>query len=186
MKKIFLLATAVVMFATVSQAQVRFGAKAGLNIANLDFEYEGFSFSPDSKTSFHIGVMAKYQFNEQFGIQPEIVYSMEGAEIEDSEIDFNFINIPILFTYNPAEIFSIHAGPQFGILTTAEIDGEDFKDEIKSLNLSLGIGAAVELTNGFTGGVRYNLGLSNLNDSEDDGEIKANAFQLYVGYFFSR
>lgn len=186
MKRFLLFAAAFMLCATVSQAQIKFGAKAGLNISNVDFEFEGLSFSPDSKTSFHVGAMAKYQINEQFGIQPEIVYSSEGAEIEDSDFDLAFINVPILLTYNPTEIFNIHAGPQFGILTSAELDGEDVKDDLTSLNLSLGFGAAVELPNGFTGGVRYNLGLSDLNDSGDEGEIKANSFQIYIGYFFGQ
>ncbi len=187
MKKIFLFVAGFFLVATVSQAQIKFGAKGGVNISNIDIEVEGISISPDALTSFHVGVMAKYQFSEQFGIQPELVYSAEGAEIESDKFNLNFINIPILFAYNPTEIFSIHAGPQVGILSSAEVDGEDIKDELKGLNLSLAIGAAVELTNGFTGGVRYNLGLSDLNDAEgDESTLKANTFQIYVGYFFIR
>ena len=185
MKKIFLFVAGFFLVATVSQAQIKFGAKGGVNISNIDIEVEGLSFSPDSKTSFHLGVMAKYQLSEQFAIQPELVYSAEGADFEGDDFDLNFINIPILFAYNPTEILSIHAGPQIGILSSAEVDGEDIKDDLKGVNLSVAIGAAVELANGFTGGVRYNLGLSDLNDAEgDDTSLKANTFQIFVGYFF--
>jgi hypothetical protein len=186
MKKIFLVVVAVLACATLSQAQLKIGAKAGVNISTLDFEAEGFSFSPDSKIGGHFGLMAKTMFSEQFGLQPELLYSMEGASIEDEDFNVNYVNIPVLLTWNPSEIFNIHLGPQFGVLVAAEAGDEDVKDELTSLNLSLAAGAAVELENGFTGGVRYNLGLSDLNDTEDEFEIKANTFQIYVGYFFRR
>ncbi len=194
MKKLLLFVAVIFLCATASEAQVKFGIKGGLNIASVDFESSGISISPDSKIGFHAGAMAKLSIAEQFSVQPELLYSVEGATFDfdgdEMDINMNFVNIPVLFTYNPAEIFSIHVGPQIGIPVTAEFESEgqteDIKDDIKSINLSAAIGAAVELDNGFTGGVRYNLGLSDLNDTEDDGSIKTNAFQVYVGYFFSR
>jgi hypothetical protein len=186
MKKIFLVAVAIFAFASMGHAQIKFGAKGGLNIANQNFEFEGFSISPDSKIGFHIGAMAKAAISEKVSIMPELLYSTEGSSTDDGDFEVNYINLPILVAFNPSEMFNIHAGPQLGYLISADADG-DIKDELKSINLSLAIGAAVELSNGFTGGVRYNLGLSNIADSEEffgDGELKNNTFQIYVGYWF--
>lgn len=191
MKKITLLAIFSIISIVGLHAQgVGFGVKAGVNFANQDFEADGFSVSPDGKTGFHFGAFASLMFSDKLGLQPEILYSTKGSEFDlgaagSFETDLNYLEIPILLRFQPIEILSIHAGPQFGILASAEQDGEDIKDSLKGSDLSLAVGSQVELPLGFVGGARYVLGLSDINDdSSSNTEVKNRTFQLFVGWKF--
>lgn len=78
MKKILVLSMLFVagLFATELQAQeLKLGAKAGVNFSDL----KGPS-NTDMKTSYHIGLFVEYFFNEEFAIQPEVIYSSQGAK----------------------------------------------------------------------------------------------------------
>ena len=82
MKKLCLAVIAVLSL-TYSQAQeVQFGAKAGVNFANLTGDDVDNS---DMRTSFHLGVVAEIKINEKFSVQPELLYSSKGASSKDSE-----------------------------------------------------------------------------------------------------
>jgi hypothetical protein len=60
------------------QAQsIRFGAKAGVNFASVGGEDVP---NLEGKTGFHIGGLVEILFTEKLGIQPEILYSTQGAK----------------------------------------------------------------------------------------------------------
>ncbi len=67
-------------------------------------------------------------------------------------------------------------------------DGEevDIKDDLKSTDFGVNLGLGYKMESGLNFGARYNLGLSNANDSDiDDGaEYKNSVIQVSVGYFF--
>lgn len=77
MKKLLLSAAmAVFMLSNVNAQEVKFGVKAGVNFASLGGDdASGF----DGLTSFHVGALAEIGISEKFAIQPELVYSLQGA-----------------------------------------------------------------------------------------------------------
>jgi hypothetical protein len=77
---------------------------------------------------------------------------------------------------------NLQAGPQFGFLTTAEIDGEDVKELYKKSDVSVGLGAGWDLPFGLTIDARYNLGLSKINDGAADSAVKNQVIQVSLGY----
>lgn len=185
MKKILL--SAVFLFSALSYAQdVKFGAKVGLNISNLSGDVE----DTKSLIGAHLGGFAEISISEKFAIQPELLFSMQGAKSEYSESDvdysyseesktkLNYLNVPILAKYYVAEKFALLAGPQFGILMSAKEDYEfsetlsgtsdsgsesiDAKEFYKSLALSFNLGASYSITENFFVDARYNLGLSSI------------------------
>ncbi|MEM6360064.1 MAG: porin family protein [Bacteroidota bacterium] len=190
MKKTLFTVFSLFAFAVAANAQISGGVKAGVNFANQDYEASGFSVSPDGRTAFHAGAFFTIMFADQLGLQPEILYSGQGSTFEsvspgfdDIEQNFNYLNIPVLLRYQVIDILSLHTGPQLGFLLNAEIDDEDVKDSLKGSDLSLAFGGQVDLPMGFIGGLRYSLGLSDINDLDGDGtEIKNNNFQIYVGF----
>ena len=192
MKKLIVLSLALTMTGAVAYAQgVSGGLKLGLNFANQKFEGDGGSFSPDGRTSFHVGGFLTAMVTENFGVQPELLYNSVGSTFEIAGFEavqkFNYLSVPVLLRYNPVEVVNLHAGPQFGILMSAvqEVDGEedDIKDGLKTLDLGFAIGAGLDLPMGLTASLRYTLGLSNIaDDDDDDAEIKNNVFQISVGY----
>ena len=58
----------------VNAQKVNFGVKAGLNLST--WNYDDASLRP----GFHAGGFATVQFSRMFAVQPEVMYSMEGAE----------------------------------------------------------------------------------------------------------
>jgi hypothetical protein len=193
MKKL-LLTGVVMVFAYCSFAQgISGGVKAGLNLANQKYSGDGISLDTKTKPGLHAGVFALFLLNEKFGIQPEVLFSMQGSRWDfggdDAKLKFNYIAIPVLFRYNITDMISVHAGPQFGILASAKIededgDEEDIKDSFKGTDFGAAGGAEVELPNGLGFGARYVIGLSNIAEDEPDvdEEVKNGAFQLYVFY----
>ena len=189
MKKVilaaFVLGTCTAAFA---QQQLKFGPKAGVNFANLS----GVD-NTEMKTGFHVGAVAEIKFNEKFSIQPEVVYSAQGAKGMLNNIEgkanLDYINIPILAKYYIVDGFSVEAGPQVGFLVKAEGKGTvnnvsvttDVKDNFKSTDFGLGFGLAYDLPVN----ARYNLGLSDIRNNTSSGDaIKNNVIQVGIGYKF--
>lgn len=176
-----------------------FGAKLGLNLATISTDAE--DSDPGMRTSLHIGAYYNYMVSDKFAIQPELVYSGQGAketaDILGTEIEvtskLDYINIPIMAKYYITEGFHLHAGPQFGILMSAkakvEIDGESEEDDLEdvsTLDIGLGIGLGYELESGLNFGFRYNLGFTNINSGDYAEEVNTTnrVMQIGVGYSF--
>lgn len=198
MKKILLTAIAFMAFGFASQAQdMKFGVKAGTNFATVG----GDANDVNSKIGFHVGGLAEFKFTEQFSLQPELLYSQQGAKREYTDFGigveetwkFDYINIPIMAKYYLMEGLSLHAGPQVGFLISSkyeyesggdseEVDGEDEA----SVDFGLAGGAEYELPMGLFFQARYYAGLSNVNDADnsDDFKISNNVFSISVGYKF--
>ncbi len=192
MKKITLLSLFVFGIMLSTQAQVGLGIKGGLNFANQDYESDGLSVSPDGRTGLHFGAFLVLNLSDNIGLQPELLYSQKGIKFESGgfniEENFNYIDLPILLRYNINEMISLHAGPQLSFLLSAEDqDGNDFDDEVSGTDLALSFGGQIDLPAGFVGGLRYNLGLSDIYDGPEDPsfsspEIRNRVFQIYVGW----
>jgi hypothetical protein len=164
-----------------------FGVKIGGTLANMALD------DSKSKIGFSGGVFGEFRFNS-FAIQPELLFSMQGAK-EDSEedvsskIDMNYLNIPIMAKSYVFEGFSLEIGPQLGLLLSAKakskIEGVkasiDVKEYVNDIDFSLNIGASYHnplIPVGFY--TRYSLGLTNIMKDLDPGDEggKNRVFQL--------
>ncbi|SFD85462.1 porin family protein [Flavobacterium phragmitis] len=191
MKKIILSAIAVMAFAFTNAQETRFGVKGGLNLSTLTGEYED---DTKSLVGFHVGGFAEIKVIERLAIQPELLFSAQGARFEDVfgkyDAKLNYINIPVLAKFYITKQFTVEAGPQLGFLVSAKIEGEDAKDIYKSADFGFNFGAGYNFTDNFSAGVRYTLGLSGVydNDNEDledylDSSKNSN-FAVYAAYKF--
>ncbi|NER09795.1 Outer membrane protein beta-barrel domain-containing protein [Muriicola jejuensis] len=183
MKKVLILLLSLSVYAMNVNAQdITFGIKAGANFSNLKTTFFGQGLSPDGATSLYIGGLVDIGISENVHIQPELLYSIEGAK--NSEI--SFVNVPLMFKYYLIEGFNIQAGPQLGILVDAE-GGTVATDRLKGINFGLNFGAAFEIVGGFFADARYNLGIANIADYDPeftDSKLRTKGFQLGVGYRF--
>jgi len=176
MKKTFLL----LIFSCLSlhlMAQFSLGLKAGANISKID----GIS---DAKnyTSFNGGVFALFKLTK-FGIQPEVLYSGQGCKTVDGDLKAVYLNIPVMVKFYIASGFNIQAGPQYGILMSAEADGEDVKDQYKSSDVSASFGLGWDAPFGLVLDARYNMGLSDINDADGaEDSFKNKVIQISIGY----
>ena len=181
---------------------MQFGVKVGLNLANasVDPEPEGVSFV--AVTKFGLGGIMIYPLSEVLSLQVEAMYLLKGSKAEidffgevfDVKLNLAYLSVPVMVRYNlGSEDTSpyIVVGPEFGFLLSAKTKvgdepEEDAKDDFKSLDLGLNIGAGVSMDMGATpmfGEVRYSLGLSDIDDN-DDGTTKTTGIQLFVGMMF--
>ena len=172
MKKVLLSAVAVMAFMSVSAQETRFGVKAGVNLSNLTGDAE----DAKSLVGFQVGGFAEIKLTEKFAIQPEVLFSTQGAKFEgtDGDSDYNtklnYINVPVLAKYFVTEAFTVEAGPQIGFLVSAKDDGEDTKDYYKSVDFGFNFGAGYNFTENLSLGLRYTLGLSSVADTPDEFE----------------
>ena len=171
------------------EGHMNFGIKGGLNVYDINNED---NTGYDSRVGLHIGVLGHVHVTPHFALQPEFVYSSEGATYTDelgntSYYELDYFNIPVLFQYMFHNGLRLQAGPQLGILVKAKSRLENSTTDLTDTKtydaaLSLGISYVVPST-GFGIDARYNIGLSNIN--KGSGPASTNrGLQLGVFYIF--
>lgn len=165
-----------------SHAQIRFGAKAGLNISSIvGKDVEGYG----SKAGFFLGGVVNIPVLEQFSIQPEALISLQGAKWEDYDgsTHLSYIHVPVLARYTTRFGLYGETGPQLGFLISAKDkeDGEndDIMEYLKKTDFSWAIGAGYNITPELSVHVRYNAGFTSFYETE-----KNSVFQLGLTYLF--
>ncbi|MUV03217.1 outer membrane beta-barrel protein [Flavobacterium rakeshii] len=204
MKRLIKLFSAgILMIGTITTANAQssdaltpsFGIKGGVNFASItgdDFN------SPDSRTSFHVGLLAEFPLTEMFSLQAEALYSGQGFESDmDGEIfggegkveyQLDYINVPVLAKVYILDGLSIEAGPQFGFKVNEEIDananaddGDLNLDEAEDFDFGVAAGVTFETPMGLFATGRYTQGFTDIVNNRD---IKNSVFQIGVGYKF--
>lgn len=193
MKILFLAVCTFMAFQTAfGQAEVAIGIKGGLNFANVDASSVGAAYN--SRTGYHGGAFVLFKLSK-IGIQPELILSQQGTTVKinttNFDSNFSYMNIPVILKLYLVGGLNLQAGPQFGFLTKATgpiIDASgnvttgDIKNKLKSSDISVALGAGWDLPFGLNIDARYNLGVSDVNNTANANAIKNQVFQLSVGY----
>ncbi|HLN95665.1 MAG TPA: porin family protein [Flavobacterium sp.] len=176
MKKLFVCLLFSVVCLPLSAQSLRFGVKAGANFANVDAQ----DVSTDNMTSWHAGAVLEINVLPTFSIQPEALYSSQGAKVEGAgDFNFDYISVPVLARfYLLPDVLSLDAGPQFSFLVNDDVD-ETF--ETKSFDFAIAGGATVNVTKNLFAQARYVVGLT---DTTEDAEVTNKVIQLSLGYRF--
>ncbi len=188
-----------IIVGTTKAQTVNYGIKGGLSLSNLYIDEEELD-DENSRMGFNVGFYSQFMVANTFGIQPEFLYSTKGAEGEysgffDQSVEFklNYIDIPVLAVFKPIEVLEFHVGPYFGFLLNSNIEysgtieGNDELDRDNFNTLDYGLAGGVGLNFGsMQAGVRYNLGLQNIADSDAAdvllGDSKNSYGQLYIAF----
>lgn len=188
---------------TSNVSNIKFGAKGGVNFANLaGDDADGAKMF----VGFNAGFFIEIPVADKLVFQPEILYSAQGSKSEgplfvdgsvynvEATFKFNYINIPLLFKYEIADKFSLEAGPYVGFLTSAKLKAKiqgvgsetiDAKDMLKSTDFGLAIGMNYEFTDVIFANARYQSGLTEIGDAEgNNNDIKNSIFQIGLGFRF--
>ena len=169
----------------VNAQKVNFGVKAGLNLST--WSYDDASLRP----GFHAGGFATVQFSRMFAVQPEVMYSMEGAAWEGKLDAFGFslanakvtstvhkLNVPVMSQFTPISMLTIEAGPQFGFnlavshhiksniagIVETESDVDVDKENYNMFEMGIAAGLKLNLTRNMAIGARYVYGISPIID----------------------
>ena len=156
------------------EGHVSLGIKGGINVYNV---LDDNNTNYDPKTGYHFGLLGHIHLKNPWAIQPEIVYSAQGAKIGDTKYNLDYINVPVLFQYMFDNGFRLQAGPQLGFLASA-----DNKNDLNPIDFGVSIGVSyVVPSTGFGIDARYNIGLSNINKS---GTVNSTNRGIQFGLFY--
>lgn len=198
MKKIVLSAFVIgCMFVNATAQTVKYGVKGGVNFASISGDLAN-DTDMGIKTSIHIGGVAEVTIFDRFMLQPEVLFSSQGARYSYSELGIptdaidriNYVNVPVMGKFYITDGFNVQAGPQVGFLLSGEEEleaagittKEDIKDKLKKIDVGVGFGLGYKLSAGLFFDARYNLGLLDIAETAFDNSNSV--IQLSVGFLF--
>jgi len=191
MKRLFIIALLIIPFGIVSNAQIKFGAKAGITSTSIkvneviaisdqaDFD-ELVVKGENSKVGIQAGIFSRITIVNLY-IQPELLFTSTGGDIEvtsfndgnkiETEIreqKFRQIDFPIMLGYKfgPARI---QAGPVGTIVLGSDpaldmFENVDVKEEFNGATWGYQVGVGLDIFKKITIDLKYEGNLSKLGD----------------------
>jgi hypothetical protein len=183
--KIHLLTLAALLFLWVGSASaqnINIGTKIGLNSYTIN---SGNNSGVDSRIGIHAGLLGHIHLNHQFALQPEIMYSMQGAKLGNTTIELDYINVPLLVQYMFNNGFRMQAGPQVGVLINSRARNNvsvNISDSYKPVDVGLSFGVGfIHSATSLGIDLRYNLGLTDISKTS---AVESTNRGLQVGIFY--
>ena len=185
-----------------ASAQVKFGAKIGVDLTN----FWGKDAGHKMVLNYQAGLMMEYQFNHAFAVAPEVVFASQGngerslyeegwvGEEPSSKTmisyQTNYINVPVMLKYYTTHAFCIDFGPQIGfnvyskyiVKSPSDKYVTNNKEYTKAVDFGLGLGGTCNLSENAFVQARYTMGLTNAFKSNRD--CKNGNIQLAFGIKF--
>lgn len=171
---LFISASFGMLHAQDNNVNTEFGVKGGFNMSNL---YNSGDDVDDNNIlyGFNAGVYATLPISDFIAIQPEVLFTTKGAELEynnalvsgNAKFKLNYIEVPLLVRVNITKNFNVHAGGYASYLVSSKVKGSgdfDFDEDIDTNDLNkfdagLSAGVGVDFSP-LSIGVRYNYGLT--------------------------
>ena len=207
MKKVLFAAVAVLAFGFANaQKSVRFGVKAGLNVATITGDYYTNS---EPRLGVHAGGLLDIKLTNRFSIQPELLLSLQGTKFDrtfrngDFRTEYTrnlaYINVPVMAKFYVLPKLSLEAGPQLGFLVAAKdkVSGTEFnndgsvstasrttdvKGDFATIDAGVNFGLSYYFTDNFFAQGRYSLGLSSIDDRSYNYNDNTNEFESYSDF----
>lgn len=141
MKKILLLTGISLLTVTIATAQIKYGIRAGVNIAswkgdavnslnNIVDVTSGY-LDTKGRTGFHAGGYVSIPVGNRFSVEPGLQYSQKGYRLNGNievdalsflganagvQVQSHYIDLPVLVRAEVATGFTVYAGPQLSYL----------------------------------------------------------------------
>ena len=193
-KRIVSLLVVIVCVVSAHAQRLDFGGKIGANMTKID----GTKFKEGFELNYQLGFFGEIDFNENFGIQPEVLFSQSTSSIDTSgfksvyqnvpsaftkkDVRLNYLNIPVLLRLNVGKLLTFNVGPQFSILVNDDKNlFENGKQAFKGGDFVAVFGAQVNISKLRIYG-RYNIGLNDINDIDDSHKWRNQQLQVGVGF----
>ena len=190
MKRLIVTSCLFLALSLTTQAQIfKLGLKGGVNYANQNgtaITINNKNYKTEAITNYHIGLLAEVNLGKRFSIQPEILYSTQGAKfvnamdvINHFTNDVGYISIPVMAKINLNNTFSLDFGPQASFLLSNKKE-VSIKDQ-KNLDFGAGGGLTIHVTKGLFVQGRYVVGLT---DISPEAKVKNSVLQVSAGFLF--
>lgn len=186
-KIVFLIALSILGFAQ-AHAQ-KFGFKGGYNYSSLNGEVAKDN-TLKGLNGFYVGALMELPIGDVLALQPEIIYSRQGAAWEyeydalflgkgvlKSDLRLDYLNIPVMAKVNLGPLF-LQGGVQFGFLVNNpeisvsalgnRISKELDKDAYAAFDFGVGAGLGINLSEHFFVEARYTHSLTNAFDPNNN------------------
>jgi len=154
MKKTILIMCLAFGFSQISNAQIAFGLKGGLNYNSNSIKETSIDLFSEakSKTGYHAGIWLRFKLPIiGFYIRPELVYTNLENEliynIESKTTAYNFqkIDIPILLGKKIFGIGNVYIGPSFQYILASDFSISDIRSvDSDGFTMGLQFGGGVE------------------------------------------
>jgi len=175
----------------------RVGAKAGVNINKIN----GQAYKDGFNYNYLLGVFMQFNFSKTFGLQPEFNFVQSSSEFTNSsstiyddlflngsqkKAKLDYLKVPLLLNINvgPSKRVKLQVGPQYGNILKQTVDSLKSNGDIfKKADWSAvgGLWLQIPFINL---GARYEVGLTNLNDIDNQQKWKSQAFTIFAGFTF--
>jgi len=191
MKTKFLSLAVALLIGNLIFAQFHLGIKGGANIVKID----GKSFKEEFRYGYNVGGFAEIGLGKKFTLIPGVDFNQYSTTLDSSykpiyqnvinsqqsKVKLNYLSIPLVLDYKFLGPIHLQAGPQFGILMDQNKNFlKNGADAFKKGDFAMAFGAQVKLaTFRITG--RYLIGLSNINDIDNQDKWKSQVIQLSLG-----
>ena len=187
MKKTILVAALLFSALTTIQAQsVKLGLKAGLNYANqtgTDITVNSKNYKNEAISSYHAGLVAEINLFEGLALQPELLYSTQGATYKNALGDITnevgYLSIPIMIKINLSKSISLELGPQASFLLSEKDNVNLYKSNTFDFAVAGGLG--LKVTKSIFLQARYGLGLTEISK---EAQAKNSVVQVSAGLLF--
>ncbi|TDL99217.1 MAG: hypothetical protein C4K58_08035 [Flavobacteriaceae bacterium] len=170
-----------------AQAQIKdAGVKVGVDVTNFTSKNAP-EFLLENTFGYEGGLFVDVRLaeNSPFTFLGELLYNYK----IDGDSEAVFARIPMLFTYQVVDNFTVQAGPTIEINGFEETAERHERQDLRGIGASATVGVAYDLTDLLVDGMsvtaRYNHGLGNWARIEDR-DIRASSFQVSLGYSFMK
>lgn len=189
MKKNLITICLILASSITTQAQIfKLGLKGGINYANQTgsaITVNSTNYKTEAITNYHIGLLAEVKLGEHFSIQPEVLYSTQGAKYDaigvaqDFTNDIGYISVPLMAKINLNNTFSLEFGPQASFLLSKK--NEVSINDQKNIDFGAGAGLGIRITKSLFLQGRYVAGLTEISP---EAKVKNSVVQISAGLLF--
>ncbi|MEO6219244.1 MAG: porin family protein [Ginsengibacter sp.] len=175
----------------------RIGAKAGGNINKID----GQAYKSGFNYNYLLGGFMQFNFSKTFGLQPEINFVQSSSEFTSDASDvyddifrigsqrkakLDYLKVPVLLNINigPSKRVKLQLGPQMGSVLKETVDSLRNNGNIFKKADWAAVGGLWIQIPFINLGARYEIGLTNLNDIDNQQKWKSQAFTIFAGFTF--
>jgi hypothetical protein len=159
-----------------SQAQVSFrpGLRGGANFSHFtkgsDYYYDDYNSSNvnndlTSITKFYIGFYGALKLSKYYTLQPEIDYSAQGSNYQNSiksgHLEVNYLSFEVLNKFTFSDKFNVHFGPTLDFVVSKNFPVE------ADVDMAFVLGMGVNLTPNFGIEARVKKGIIPVFDDND-------------------
>jgi hypothetical protein len=176
------------------EAGIKFGLKAGVNLANASFSTD--ALKPDNYTGFQVGAITEFTLPVVgWGFDAALLYSQQGLKFDkdDQEGKMSTLDIPVnlKFKLGMEKVLGAYlaTGPCASFSLSDGLSGLKEEYDTKSFGFGWNFGAGIMALDHLQIGVNYKLGLTEdykyLKDvTGKDIKGKPRSWSITAAYFF--